>query len=258
MRLSIVIPACNEEQRIGSMLDAYLPFFAERYGDDVEFITVINGSTDATEDVVSGYKSEHSQLRSIIEPGRIGKGGALIGGFEAAEGDLIGFVDADGSTPPEAFQDLVEKAETEKLDGAIASRWIKGSDVSPKQPFIRQVTSRIFNICIKMLFGLRFTDTQCGAKVFRRGPLMAVLPHLGITRWAFDVDLLFQFRRCKAQVTEYPTTWRDVEGSKLAVTEASVEMLLALVRLRLMYSPFGWIVRFYDRYLLRIIPAPQP
>jgi len=68
---------------------------------------------------------------------------------------------------------------------------------------------------------------------------------LGITRWAFDVDLLFQLRRAGYGVIEIPTTWRDVEGSKIQVGKASTEMLLALMRLRLIYSPFRWVVKLY-------------
>jgi hypothetical protein len=68
------------------------------------------------------------------------------------------------------------------------------------------------------------------------------------------VDLLFQVRRAGFSITEVPTTWHDVAGSKISVTEASLEMLVALVRLRLIYSPLRWIVKLYDRYLRDILP----
>lgn len=243
MRLSIVVPAHNEERRIGPMLEAYLPYFTTRYGDDVEFIIVINGSTDRTDQVVADYAVRYSQVKTIIEPSPIGKGGALMVGFREATGDLIGFVDADGATPPEAFQDLVDKIGD--AGGIIASRWASGSNVSPKQPLDRRIASRFFNLLTRTLFGLRLTDTQCGAKLISRTAMNAVLPHLGITRWAFDVDLLFQLRRAGYVIREIPTTWHDVEGSKIQVGKASTEMILALARLRLIYSPFRWVVNLY-------------
>jgi glycosyltransferase involved in cell wall biosynthesis len=193
MRLSIVIPACNEERRIGRMLDAYLPYFTGKYAEDVEFVVVVNGSTDRTAEVVQGYAARYPALHRIVDPARIGKGGALIRGFTEAKGDLIGFVDADGATPPEAFDDLV--GNIGDAGTIIASRWRRGSKVSPRQTFMRLVASRAFNLLTRLLFGLPLTDTQCGAKLMRREALHAVLPHLGITRWAFDVDLLFQLRR---------------------------------------------------------------
>jgi dolichol-phosphate mannosyltransferase len=249
MRLSIVIPAHNEEQRIAPTLKGYLPYFEERYGDEFEMIVVVNGTTDDTETVVRGFLADHPQLRVLVEPGKVGKGGAVVLGFEAAVGAFIGYVDADGSTPPEAFDALVCTCQGGGCDAAIASRWLKGADVSPKQSPLRQFTSRTFNLCTHILFGMRYADTQCGAKVFRADVVRKVLPRLGITRWAFYVDLLFQLQRDHAIVRELPTTWHDVEGSKLAVTEASVEMFLALIRLRLIYSPFGGLVDLYDRLL---------
>jgi glycosyltransferase involved in cell wall biosynthesis len=255
MKLSVVIPAHNEEQRIGAMLDAYLPFFAERYAGDVEFIVVVNGSTDSTEEVVVAYQGTYPQLRMTVEPRRIGKGGAVIRGFEEASGELVGYVDADGSSPPEAFLELVETACSHPV--AIASRWRPDAKLDPPQPFIRRLASRIFNLTTRFMFGLRLTDTQCGAKVMQRPVLDRILPHIGITQWAFDVDLLFQIHREGLPITELPTTWHDVVGSKIGVTEASLEMLAALVRLRLLYSPFRWVVRVYDKYLGRIMPPTK-
>jgi glycosyltransferase involved in cell wall biosynthesis/O-antigen/teichoic acid export membrane protein len=247
MNLSLIIPAHNEETRIGPMLDAYLPFFTQRYDDGVEFIVVVNGSSDDTAGVVRQYGSRFPQLHCIVEPQGIGKGGALILGFREARGDLVGFVDADGSTPPAAFQDLIDRIGD--ADVAVASRWCRGAIVSPPQPLTRRIASRVFNMLTRLLFGLRLTDTQCGAKLMKRDALAPVLDNLGITRWAFDVDLLFQMQRSGRKIVEIPTEWHDVAGSKIDILPASAEMAVALVRLRLMYSPLRWIVGLYDRLI---------
>jgi len=236
------------------MLEAYLPYFSSRYGEDIEFLVVVNGSTDRTEHVVRGYAEQYPCVREIVEPKRIGKGGALKLGFEEATGDLIGFSDADGSTPPEAFDDLV--GSMGDAGAVIASRWCKGSTVSPKQPLVRRIASRVFNLLTRMLFRLPLSDTQCGAKLMRREALRAVLPRLGITRWAFDVDLLFQLKTNGSKVTEIPTIWRDVAGSKIDIGRASFDMFAALLRLRLLYSPFRWVVTLYDMHLGPFIHPP--
>jgi len=251
MKLSIVVPAYNEESRLPPMLDAYLEYFVPLYGDAVEIIMVVNGSSDGTEQVVRDYQERFSQLRMLVEPRKVGKGPAVAMGFDSAAGELVGFTDADGATPPQAYQDLVEE-----IGGAgaiIASRWLPGSDVSPRQPLSRRVASRIFNWKVRMLFGLKITDTQCGAKLFTREALRAVRPLLGQTRWAFDVDLLFHTRRSGFEIREIPTTWHDVKGSKVNVPRASAEMTLAIWRLRLLHSPFHWIVSAYDALLGRRI-----
>jgi glycosyltransferase involved in cell wall biosynthesis len=167
MRLSIIVPAHNEEARIGRMLDTYLPYFSDRYGSAVELIVVVNGTTDRTEAIVAGYAARFPLLRVLVEPGRVGKGGALMLGFRAARGDWVGFVDADGATPPEAFDALV--THIGDAGAIIASRWCRGARVSPRQPLARRLASRCFNLATRLLFDLPITDTQCGAKLMRGG-----------------------------------------------------------------------------------------
>jgi glycosyltransferase involved in cell wall biosynthesis/O-antigen/teichoic acid export membrane protein len=254
MRLSIVVPACNEEERLGRMLDAFLPYFSGRCGSDFELIVVVNGSTDRTAEIAGRYAAGDPRVRVIIEPERVGKGGALMLGFAAARGGLVGFADADGATPPEAFDGLVNGIGD--AGAAIASRWRRGSVVTPRQPLPRRITSRIFNALTRLFFGLKLTDTQCGAKLMRRDALRAVLPRLGITRWAFDVDLLFHLKKAGYAIRELPTTWHDVPGSKVAVVRTSLEMFAAVIRLRLVYSPFRWVVGLYDRHVLPAIRPP--
>lgn len=251
MKLSILVPAYNEETRIGKMLEAYLSFFTAHYGNDYELIVSVNGSTDGTEAVVKTMQPRHSQLRVIVDPRPIGKGGAIMAAGQVAQGDLIGFVDADGATPPGAFDDLVQHIGSAGL--IIASRWLSESTVSPRQPWKRRAASRIFNFLVRKLFNLHITDTQCGAKLMTAEAWRAIVPHIGLTNWAFDVDMLFKTRRARYPIQEIPTTWSDVDGSKLKVGRTSLQMLLAICRLRLLYSPLRWIVSLYDRLLGRVI-----
>ena len=251
MRLSIVIPAHNEEYRLPPMLEAYAGFFAKKYGSEVELIVVPNFCSDRTAAVARSIGTRYPQIRVVEELKRVGKGGAVMLGAQSAEGDLIGFVDADGATPPEAFDELVQKI---GLDGCIiASRWMKASEVSPKQPLSRRVASRCFNLMVRMLFGLKLTDTQCGAKLFRREVILPVLRNLGVTSWAFDVDMLFQTKRLGASIREIPTVWHDVAGSKIEIGRSSVNMIVALVRLRMFYSPLRFMIPILSRLAERLV-----
>ncbi len=251
MKLSIVVPAFNEEARIGAMLEAYLPYFAARYGSDFELIVSINGSTDGTEAVVRALQPRFPQLRAIVEPRPIGKGGAVMAAGAMARGEFIGFVDADGATPPPAFDDLLANIGDAGL--VIASRRLPGAVVRPRQPWQRRFASRTFNWLVRRFFKLRITDTQCGAKLMTAAAWRAIVPHIGLTKWAFDVDMLFKTRRAGYAIKEIPTTWSDVGGSKLKIGRASLQMFLAICRLRLLYSRFRWIVVLYDRVLGRVI-----
>ena len=251
MKLSIVIPAYNEETRLPPMLEAYAGYFSGKYGQDVELIVAANGCSDRTGDVARAAGMRYPQVSVIEEPGRIGKGGAVLLGARSAKGEWVGFVDADGATPPEAFDHLFREIGT---DGCIiASRWMKGSDVSPRQPLSRRLASRCFNLMVRVLFGLKLTDTQCGAKLFRREVIQPLLQNLGVTNWAFDVDMLFQAKRLGATIREIPTVWHDVAGSKIEVGRASVHMFVALVRLRMFYSPLRCMIPVTARLIEKII-----
>ncbi|HMP74794.1 MAG TPA: glycosyltransferase family 2 protein [Kiritimatiellia bacterium] len=255
MKLSIVIPAYNEEARLPPTLRAYLDYYEPRLGADFELIVVVNGSRDGTERVAREQIAAHPAVRVLVEPRAIGKGGAIMLGFAAARGERIGFVDADGATPPHAFDDLVRNIGD--AGAIIASRWFKESVVHPPQPLKRRVASRIFNFFVRWFFKVKIRDTQCGAKVLTREAVQAVLPEIGITRWAFDVDLLFKLRRAGFRIVEHPTTWHDIGGSQLNISKASAEMFVAIVRLRLLYSPFKWVVDLYDHTLGRWFHRPH-
>lgn len=243
--LSIIIPACNEQDRIRPTLDAYLRHFEAERGTDLEILVVVNGSTDRTEEIVAGYAAAHPVLRSIVIPERIGKGGAVLRGLREARGRLVGFVDADGATPAEEFSRLAGRIGD--AGAVIGSRWIPGAVVSRAQPLARRVFSRSFNLLVRLLFGLRIRDTQCGAKLFRRDALDVILPTLGVSHWVFDVDLLYQIQRAGFAIREEPTVWHDVAGSKLRVASTLLDVPYALFRLRLLYSPLRGLVHRWDR-----------
>ena len=254
MQLTIIMPAYNEERRLALNLERYAAYFSEHYGKDAELLVIVNGSTDRTAEIARGLAGSMPIVRVFVEPRAIGKGGAIMLGFHEATGDRVGFVDADGSTAPEAFDDLVRNLGDAGV--IIGSRWIPGARVSPRQPLKRRVASRLFNALVRLFFRMQVRDTQCGAKVLSRTAMETVLPHLGITRWAFDVDLLFQLHRAGYRIKEWPTVWSDAEGSRIRVIRASLEMFVAVVRLRLLYSPFRWLVGVYDATLGRWTHKP--
>ena len=100
----LLIPAYNEERRIGPVLRVYAAFFRANYPGRFEIVVVLNGCRDNTLGVVRQAASEFSEISFIEFAAPIGKGGALIEGLKLApEADLIGYVDADGATQPPAF-----------------------------------------------------------------------------------------------------------------------------------------------------------
>jgi hypothetical protein len=180
----------------------------------------------------------------IIDTPDAGKGLAIKLGFADAltrDNDAIGFVDADMATAPEAFDDLVVSLGDH--DGIIASRYMPGADVYPPRPWIKRWGSRlIYESLVRLLFGLKYDDLQCGAKVFKRYVLEKVVPELKIRQWAFDVELLYLCKRNGFTIKEHPTVWHDQSGSKLTL-RSGFYMLGSIVKLRLRYSPLAFLFK---------------
>lgn len=257
MKVAVVMPARNEEKRIPRTLEAFLSYFKKikKQGIDCELIVVLNACTDNTLGAVKKF-SKNKQLR-ILNFKQGGKGFAILEGFKDAlkrENAFIGFVDADLATKAFAFYDLIKNIN--EYDGIIASRYLKGSIVSPRQKLKRVAASRIFNFMVRNMFFMPYKDTQLGAKLFKKNAVKKIVNKLGTTKWAFDVDLLYNARKERLKVGELPTFWQDVDGSKLKVEKASIQMFFAIVRLRILNSPFKifWpILRPFGGWLWRIV-----
>ncbi len=105
--LLILIPAYNEETRIEPVLREYAEFFQAQYSGRFQIVVVLNGCRDNTLGVVQKVAAEFPAVSALEFKEAIGKGGALIEGLKLAiHADLIGYVDADGATPPNSFLEL--------------------------------------------------------------------------------------------------------------------------------------------------------
>ena len=239
-RLSIIVPAHNEERRIEPTLRALRAEFPV-----AELIVVANNCSDRTVEIVRNVFAGDPQGRLIVIPGSVGKGGAVRIGFTAARGEAVGFVDADGSTPPSEVRRLAEALDVYTC--AIASRWIDGAQIRTKQRPLRRLLGRGFNLIVRAMFGLRIADTQCGAKFFRREALAGILDRVDTADFSFDVDLLYQVKRSGGSIGEVPTTWDDVDGSTVDVRRAIPTMLASLLRLRIRQSVLRSIVPMVDQ-----------
>lgn len=223
LRYSLVIPAYNEERRIGELFDRIRDF-------EGELIVVCDG-TDRTADVVFRIAAARPDLliRCLTFPHRLGKGGGIRAGMQAASAPAVGFFDADGSTSITEMKRLF--ALLASADTVIGSRWMEGSDVGVSQDILRRIASRGFNLIIRLLFGLTFTDTQCGAKVFRKEALNAVLPEVIAAGFEFDVELLWRLKRAGFTVIEAPIAWSNRGDSRVRSTDMA-RMIGGLVKVR--------------------------
>ena len=250
MKIGIIIPAHNEEKRIGSKLESYSPYFAKKSKtdkNDYSILVVINKTEDNTEQIVKNFIKKAKNV-SYIKFKKGGKGFAVTEGFKhfiSKNFDMAGFVDADLATSPDAFYDLVKNIDG--YSGIIGNRWSKKSKIYRKQSVLRRSASRIYNFLIRIMFWMKYHDTQCGAKLFKIEELKKIVNKIFITQWAFDINILYLCKINGLRILELPTAWADEENTTVDTIRASIKMFSGTLRLRLIYSPFSFVVRAYDK-----------
>jgi glycosyltransferase involved in cell wall biosynthesis len=224
VRLDIVMPAHNEERRIDRTLRAY----RDACPPGVRFLVALDSCTDRTPEIVRSHAHADARVRAIEYP-KLGKGGVIAETFGRSDAELVGFVDADCATPPRELLRLAHAAA--RVDGAIASRRHPASLLPARRPLAREITSAGFAGSVRVLMGMPYRDTQCGAKVLRRHVVRDVLPRLAARDLLFDVDLLAAAREGGWRVVEVPTVWIDQEGSRVRPVSDSRRMGASLLRL---------------------------
>lgn len=226
--ISIVIPAYNEERRLGKTLAAIADYLR---GVDFpcEVIVVDDGSSDRTTAIAT--EMALPGLRLIQNEENRGKGFTVKRGIESARGEIILFTDADNSTPIEEF----EKFRRHLASGAvvvIGSRALPDSQLEVHQTFLREFAGRTFNRILRLLVGLPFHDTQCGFKAFRREAARDIFASQSISGWGFDAEILLIAKRRNYKIIETPVRWINSADSRLSIWRDAPKMLIDLLKIR--------------------------
>ncbi len=232
----MIIPAYNEEKRIAKALDEYLGLI-DIFGNNIT-ITVMSESRDSTNSIVSDYSRKYKGIRLVKNRERLGKGGALLEALKAScakcgSDDILGFVDADGSVGASEVKRLINALKTRKLDGIIGSRYLPGSRIVGRISLTRIASSRAYNVMVRLLFGLRYNDTQCSAKFFRAGALCRVLDRIVLYHTTFDVDVLYKLKLDRRNVVEVPIVYKVVKGG---IRPAFLSIFFTTIGLRMSHT----------------------
>jgi dolichyl-phosphate beta-glucosyltransferase len=230
--LSIVIPAYNEERRLGRTLAATFDYLdAQDYTGEV--IVVDDGSTDRTAEVARGFEARAGgRLRVLANPGNRGKGYSVRNGMLHADGEILLFYDADLSTPLGEIPKVIEPIAGDRYDVVIGSRALNPELIGEHQSAFRELRGRAGNFIIRTLTGLDLQDTQCGFKAFRRRSAHAVFELQRINGFGFDPEILFIAQKQGWRLLEVPVRWNHVEGSKVTMFSATLEVLTEVFRIR--------------------------
>jgi hypothetical protein len=230
--LSVVIPAYNEENGIADIVERVLSVkqpLAEAGVTELELIVVDDGSHDRTADIVAGYPG----VRLIRHAANQGYGAALKTGFSNATGDLLAFLDADGTYPPESFPQLCRAAIEQNADLVIGSRMTgEESDM----PVTRRIGNFFFANLISLISNHRISDSASGMRVLRR----TVLPTLYPLPDGLNFTPVMSTRALHegVKMVEVPITYSERVGrSKLSVVRDGTRFLNSIVWTAMNYNP---------------------
>ncbi|MBF0123151.1 MAG: glycosyltransferase [Candidatus Omnitrophica bacterium] len=230
MMVSVVIPCKNEAGRLPAFLEilrTYIQTRPERF----EVIVVDDGSTDQTSSVVLNIQTNWPILRLIRNPVNRGKGFAVKRGFFAAQGDIVLFLDADGSTLPDEIGRNLHFF-SEGYDILIGSRAIPGQEQGVKAKWYRRFIGRIFNGCVHAFLFQNIHDTQCGFKMFRREVVAPLFSRLVLNGFGFDIELLYLAVKLGFRIKEVPIVWVHKDGSKVSLWKDSIRMFVNILQVR--------------------------
>lgn len=206
MKISVIIPAYNEAQRIGQTLTATSAYL-QRSWPNHEIIVVNNRSTDATGAMVNTMRDTIPHLALMDEPIQ-GKGAAVRAGMQQATGDVCVFMDADDSTPVSHLEIMLPYLE-QGYGVVIGSIAISGAHIMSREPWYRRLFGQAGNWFIRLLAVPGIRDTQRGFKVFTARAAHDIFPRVTITGWGFDVEVLALARARGYRIKEVPVTWNN-------------------------------------------------
>jgi len=227
LSISVVIPAYNEERRIGKTLRKVIKYLNKKRH-DYEIIVVDDGSRDDTAKVVGFFRNKRLML--LQNRKNCGKGFSIKRGMLAARKKYLLFSDADLSTPIEELEKFVKLKD--KYDILIGSRALKRSEIRIKQPFYRVMMGKVFNLMVNLTVVRGIKDTQCGFKLFKKDAAKRIFRKQAFRGFGFDVEILFIAKKYGYSIKEIPIVWTNSPDTKVSAIKDSIRMFADLLRIR--------------------------
>jgi len=225
MKVSVVTPVNNEEKILEDSVGKISKYLDEN-GIDFEHILIENGSVDRTLEIARKISERDSRIKVFEIPYRsLGMG--LRVGFQNARGDFVIWYPIDMAINIDYIQNSLK--DIKDYDAVIASKDHPKTKLT--RPFIRKLSSKVYNLLINLLFNVGFSDTQC-VKTFRREPLQKILPEVKTNDINFEVELLYRAQKHGLKMIEYPVEINDTRKSKI--------------------RPFDFIKTAFKLFLLRL------
>ena len=231
--IDIVIPVLNEETALPSCIDALSNYLSTSIDRPWTISIVDNGSLDETLMVARGLAKKDKRIRVLSLPAK-GRGRALRTAWIQSNSDIVCYMDVDLSTKLAALLPLLSAID-EGYDIAIGSRLASNSVV--KRSLKREIISRVYNLLLRLVFGLKITDAQCGFKALSKEAANRLVPLVENNNWFFDTELLIVGHANNHSITEIPVEWVEDSDTRVKIVKTVIEDLLGTLRMKLTGIP---------------------
>lgn len=233
--VEIVIPVLNEERALPPCIDTLIEFVSGHPDYEWKITVADNGSTDRTPEVIAELGQKYPNVGTIRLEER-GRGRALKRAWLASDADVRCYMDVDLSTDIKALPDLVSAIAHEGYDVSTGSRLSKGSEVIGRK-LTREITSRGYNLLIKLMFWPPFPDAQCGFKAVSRRAAENLMPLIEDNAWFMDTEMLLLAQAAGYRIKSIPVRWVDDPDTRVKIVSTAWEDVKGLLRLRFKGRP---------------------
>jgi len=206
-----------------------------RLGEDFRIIIAEDGSTDGTDIIAQELEHMYTQVTHLHSPQKLGKGLALKRAFNKVEGDIYAFIDCDLATNMKFFPQLINSIRKGN-DLALGSRYMDGAEAD--RSVLRDLSSRVYNKLIRMLFKDNVFDHQIGFKAFSNRLIKDILNECNSTGWFWDTEILIRSIYNNYKIIEFPVEWKEKKnnrGSLKMVTDVAIQNIIGIIELKRLF-----------------------
>ena len=233
MLISVVLPVYNECNRLAACVDRLREYLVKHFS-SFEIIIAEDGSTDNSHAIARQIADKYGNVRLLHSDKRLGRGTSLTKAIKRSRGNRIIYMDVDLATDIGYTGKLIEGLES-GASVVTGSRLMDGSRV--KRPISRDITSRTYNLIVRLLFGSRLRDHQCGFKAFNKADIIPMIDRVRDNHWFWDTELLVMCQIAGLKITEFPVLWvhnggDGLNASKVKVLKDSFSMGSKLIELK--------------------------
>lgn len=227
--LEIVIPIYNEEKELEDNINKLHSFLSSNFKDYKWNITIADNASTDNSFKIAKILSSGKKYIDCFHLDEKGRGLAVKSVWAKSKADFLSYMDVDLSTDLKYLKPLINSLQR-GYDLAIGNRLMDKSIVS-KRPLNREILSRVYNILIKLVFQVNFSDAQCGFKAITQKTKTEILPVIKDNAWFFDSEMLIVSEKAGYKIFQVPVHWTDNPGSTVRVLKTVFGDLTGLWRL---------------------------